>query len=49
MLNEPLYRMLVQVTDDQEVTVSEFVRQLIEDRLNQDGGEDHDTQILSTL
>lgn len=49
MLNEPLYRMLVQVTDDKEVTVSEFVRQLIEEKLNQGGGEEHDTQILPTL
>ena len=49
MLNEPLYRMLVQITDDKEITVSEFVRQLIENKLNQGGGKDHDSKILPTL
>jgi len=48
MLNEPLYRMIVQVSDDQEVTVSEFVRKLVEDRINQ-GRKNNDTEILLTL
>jgi len=37
MLNEPLYQMLVQVTDENEVTISKFVRQLIEEKLEQRG------------
>ncbi len=39
MLNEPLYQMLVQVTDEKEVTISKFVRQLIEEKLEQKGEE----------
>ena len=48
MLNEPIYRMIVQVSDDQKVTVSEFVRKLVEDRINQ-GRKNNDIEILLTL
>jgi hypothetical protein len=35
MLDEETYQQLVLVTDEKEVTVSEFIRGLVEDNLNE--------------
>jgi hypothetical protein len=42
MLDEETYQQLVLVTDEKEVTVSEFIRGLVQDNLNEKSkGEDN--------
>jgi len=35
LLNEDVYQQLVQVTNEKEIPLSEFVRKLVEDEVNQ--------------
>jgi hypothetical protein len=39
LISNEIYDLLVEVTDREEVTISKFVRQLIEERLNTEGKE----------
>ena len=44
LLNEKTFEQLVQVTDEQQITISKFVRKMIQEQLNQTGGNTHDEQ-----
>jgi hypothetical protein len=35
LLNENVYRQLVQVTDEKEIPLSEYIRKLVEDEVSQ--------------
>jgi macrodomain Ter protein organizer (MatP/YcbG family) len=39
LLSNETYYQLVEVTDREEITISKFIRQLIEERLNSEGRE----------
>ena len=39
LLNDVTFNKLVEVTDEQEITISKFIRQLIEKHLNEKGRE----------
>jgi len=38
LMNEDMYRKILKVTDKMEIPVSEFIRKVLEDRLNQSEG-----------
>ena len=42
MIDEQTYQLLVRKTDEQQVTISKYVRKIIEQNLNQTGGKNHD-------
>jgi hypothetical protein len=42
LLSEKTFEQLVQVTDEQQITISKYVRKLLEENLNQTGGNTHE-------
>ena len=44
MLDESTYKQLVHASDEREITMSEFIREIVVEKLNPEakGGEDHE-------
>jgi len=42
MIDESTYQWLVQETDEKQITISKYVRKMLEEKINQTGGQNHD-------
>lgn len=42
MIDETTYQRLVQITDEQQITISKYVRKMLEEKFNETGGQNHD-------
>jgi hypothetical protein len=44
MFDEETYQQLVSITDEKEVTISEFIRGIVQDNLNDNSKGDHNNE-----
>jgi len=44
MFDEETYKHLVSITDEKEVTISEFIRGIVQDNLNEKSKGEHDNE-----
>jgi len=44
MIDEQTYQWLVQVTDEKQITISKYIRKMLEEKFNEAGGQNHDDQ-----